>query len=271
MLVTIDGRDLRYDIVGDEGATVVCMAHCLSFDSGVWAEQVGPLLAAGWRVLRLDMRGHGGSAPGPEDCTMSMLAQDVAGVLDFLAIPKAHFVGVSIGGMIGQVFGIEHADRALSLMLCGTAPAALEGGMESLLMPRFEAIAAAGSLEPLADATMARWVTEAFREARPERWQQIHQTICRTSIAGYRGGALAIDRFDVRDQLPSIAAPTLVLCGDGDTGTPPAGNRRIAELIPGATYVELENARHTPMIEYPELFAGILLDWLASNRQETTT
>lgn len=265
MLANIDGRNLRYDILGDETAPVVCMAHCLSFDSGVWAEQVPPLLAAGWRVLRLDMRGHGGSEAGPEACTMSVLAQDVAGVLDFLDIPRVHFVGVSIGGMIGQVFGIEHADRALSLMLCGTAPKALEGGMEVLWKPRFEAIAAAGSLEPLADATMERWVTEAFREQRPERWRQIHQTICRTSLEGYRAGALAIDAFDVLEQLPSITAPTLVLCGDGDTGTPPPGNRRIAELIPGAHYVEVENARHTPMVEYPGLFSGILLDWLKSN------
>ena len=266
MLANIDGRALRYDILGDEAAPVVCLAHCLSFDSGVWAEQVPPLLAAGWRVLRLDMRGHGGSEAGPEACTMSMLAQDVVGVLDFLGIARVHFVGVSIGGMIGQVFGIEHADRALSLMLCGTAPAALDGGMDLLWTPRFEAIAAAGSLEPLADATMARWVTEAFRESRPVRWAQIRETICRTTAAGYRGGALAIDSFDMLAQLPTITAPTLVLCGDGDTGTPPAGNRRIAELIPGARYVELENARHTPMVEYPELFAGIMLDWLETHR-----
>lgn len=266
MLVNIDGRDLRYDIVGDEAAPVVCLAHCLSFDSGVWTEQVPLLLAAGWRVLRLDMRGHGGSEAGPEACTMSDLARDVAGVLDFLRIDKVHFVGVSIGGMIGQVFGIEHADRALSLMLCGTAPAALEGGMELLWTPRFEAIAAAGSLDPLADATMARWVTEDLRLRRPVRWQQIRETICRTTLAGYRAGALAIDTFDVVDRLPAITVPTLVLCGDGDTGTPPAGNRRIADLIPGAGYVELENARHTPMVEYPELFGGIMLDWLASHR-----
>lgn len=266
MLVNIDGRDLRYDILGDEAAPVVCMAHCLSFDSGVWAEQVPALLAAGWRVLRLDMRGHGGSEAGPEACTISMLAQDVVGVLDFLGIAKVHFVGVSIGGMIGQVFGIEHADRALSLMLCGTAPAALEGGMEQLWTPRFNAVAQAGSLAPIADASMERWVTETFRQKRPVRWEQIHQTICRTSPDGYRGGGSAINSFDVLDQLPSVSAPTLVLCGDGDTGTPPPGNRRIAELIPGARYVELENARHTPMVEYPELFSSILLDWLESNR-----
>lgn len=266
MLVKVDGRNLRYDILGDEAAPVVCLCHCLSFDSGVWAEQVPPLLAAGWRVLRLDMRGHGGSDAGPEDCTMSMLAQDVAGVLDALGIGKVHFIGVSIGGMIGQVFGIEHAPRALSLMLCGTAPQALEGGMEHLWTPRFEAIDKAGSLAPIADATMERWVTDTFRDSRPGRWQQIHRTICNTSPTGYRGGARAIDSFNVLDQLPSVTAPTLVLCGDGDTGTPPAGNRQIAELIPGARYIELQNARHTPMVEYPDPFSGILLDWLEINR-----
>lgn len=266
MLVNIDGRNLRYDILGDEAAPVVCLTHCLSFDSGVWAEQVPPLLAAGWRVLRLDMRGHGGSDAGPEACTMSMLAQDVVGVLDALEIPKVHFVGVSIGGMIGQVFGIEHAARALSLMLCGTAPRALEGGMEHLWVPRFDAIAQAGSLEPIADATMERWVTDAFRNRRADRWRQVHETICNTSPAGYRGGALAIDTFDMLDQLPSITAPTLVLCGDDDTGTPPAGNRQIAAAIPGARYIELPNARHTPMVEYPEQFSRILLDWLEANR-----
>ena len=231
MLVNVDGRALRYDILGDEKAPVVCLTHCLSFDSGVWAEQVPTLLAAGWRVLRLDMRGHGGSEPGPENCTMSMLARDVADILDFLRIPQVHFVGVSIGGMIGQVFGIEYPDRALSLMLCGTAPAALEGGMANLWQPRFDAIAQSGSLKPLADATMERWVTDAFRERRPDRWREIHQTICRTTVEGYQAGARAIDNFNVLDRLPSISAPTLVLCGDGDTGTPPAGNRTSAASI----------------------------------------
>ena len=86
------------------------------------------------------------------------------------------------------------------------------------------------------------------------------------NMAFRRRCLLAIDGFDVRDRLHRITVPTLVLCGDGDTGTPSAGNRRIAELIPGARYIELENARHTPMVEYPELFAGILLDWLETHR-----
>ena len=212
--------------------------------------------------MRLDIRGHGGSDVGSEDCTVSMLAQDVTEVLDFLNLRKVHFVGVSIGGMIGQALAIEYPARVLSLMLCGTAPVALKGRMEKLWIPRFEAIARAGSLEPIADATMHRWLTESFTKRQPVRWREIHEMICRTPVAGYRGGARAIDSFDVLAQLRSIFAPTLVVCGDGHTGTPPEENRRIAQLIPGARYIELENVRHIPMVEYPELFARIILDWL---------
>lgn len=266
MLLKIAGRDLRYEIVGDEAAPVVCLAHALSADSSIWAEQVAPLLADGWRVLRPDMRGHGGSEAGDENYSMADLAQDIADLLDFLEIPKVHFVGLSIGGMIGQTFALDHADRVHSLMLCGTAPAALEGGMDELWEPRFAAIAEAGSVEPLAAATMERWFTPAFREHRPNRWQQVYETVSRTSPAGYRGGGVAIDTFDVTARLPSIRLPTMVLCGDGDTGTPPAGNRRIAQLIPNAKYVEMENARHIPMVEYPEQYGAFLREWLSANR-----
>ncbi|MCB2078931.1 MAG: alpha/beta fold hydrolase [Novosphingobium sp.] len=268
MLVKIDGRDLHCDVVGDEAAPVVCLAHALSADGSIWAEQVAPLLEDGWRVLRLDMRGHGGSEAGDENYSMAALAQDVAAILDFLEIGKVHFVGLSIGGMIGQTFALDHPDRIHSLMLCGTAPAALDGGMEELWNPRFAAIAEAGSVEPLAAATMERWFTPAFRVHRPNRWEQVYQTICRTTPAGYRGGGIAIDTYDVVARLPSLRVPTLVLCGDGDTGTPPAGNRRIAQLVPDATYVEMENARHIPMVEYPEQYAAILRKWLSANRQD---
>lgn len=268
MLLNVAGRDLRFDIVGDEAAPVVCLAHALSSDSGVWAEQVAPLLAEGWRVLRTDMRGHGGSQAGGEDWSMEGLAQDIAAILDFLLIDKVHFVGLSIGGMIGQTFALDYPQKVQSMMLCGTSPAALDGGMEGLWAPRFAAIAEAGSVEPLAAATMERWFTPAFRDLRPNRWNQVYQTICRTTPAGYRGGGMAIDTFDVVARLPSIRVPTLVLCGDGDTGTPPVGNRLIAQTIPGATYVEMENARHIPMVEYPEKYGEILRNWLTANRSE---
>jgi 3-oxoadipate enol-lactonase len=263
MLFNAGGRRIHYDLVGPADGPVACMAHSLSSDSGVWSEQVPALLADGWRVLRLDMRGHGGSDPLPGAYTMAELAGDVVRVLDFHGLDQVHFIGVSIGGMIGQTLGIEHPGRILSLMLCGTSPKAVPGGME-MWDARFAAIAAAGSVEPLAGDTMVRWFTDGFRARRPDRWLQIRETVAGTTPDGYMGGAYAIIDFDVLDKLPSVRAPTLVVCGDDDPGTPAEGNRRIAGLIPGARYVEIPNARHIPMIEHPETFNCIMMEWLSA-------
>jgi 3-oxoadipate enol-lactonase len=265
MLIKTGDRRIYYDLVGRETGPVVCFAHALSSDSGIWAEQIPPLLSEGWRVLRLDMRGHGGSDPVTGDCTMSELANDVALALDFLGFAKVHYVGLSIGGMIGQTLAVEHGSRLLSLMLCGTSPTALAGGRE-LWEPRFEALKRAGSLEPLADATMERWFTGAFKSRRPGRWKQIRATIACTTPAGYLGGAAAIINFDIVSKLPSVIVPTLVVCGDGDTGTPPAGNKRIAELIPGARYQEIADARHILNVEQQDTFNRILVEWLSPRR-----
>ncbi|MDE2404011.1 MAG: alpha/beta fold hydrolase [Sphingomonadales bacterium] len=256
-----DGRALRFDLLGGETGPVACMAHCLTFDSGVWSEQVAPLLALGWRVLRLDMRGHGGSDAGAPGFDMAALAGDVVAVLDRLGIARVHFLGVSIGGMIGQQLGLDHGHRLESLMLCGTSAQAVPGP-PGMWDERFAAVRAAGSLEPIADAAMARWVTADFRRRRPDRWQQVRDTIVATGLDGYIGGAEAIIRFDVRDRLGEIRTPTLVLCGDEDTGTPPEGNRLIAARIPGARYVGMHHARHIPMLEYPVPFNAVMCDWL---------
>jgi 3-oxoadipate enol-lactonase len=209
------------------------------------------------------MRGHGGSDPVAGDYTMSDLAADLVLVLDYLGLAKVHFVGCSIGGMIGQVLGIEHATRVHSLMLCGTSPRAVPGGMD-MWEARFAAIEAAGSVEPLADDTMVRWFTEGCRARRPHRLQQVRDMVANTTPSGYCAGARAIIAFDILDALPSVTAPTLVLCGDEDPGTPPEGNRAIAASIPGARYVEMSPARHIPMIEHPDRFNAILMDWLSS-------
>ena len=111
MLLSLPGRRLYYDLIGREDGPVVCITHSLASDSGMWAEQMPPLLQAGFRVLRVDMRGHGGSGPVAGDYTMKMLAGDVAMVLDALSLARVHYVGLSIGGMIGQVFAIEHDQR----------------------------------------------------------------------------------------------------------------------------------------------------------------
>jgi 3-oxoadipate enol-lactonase len=265
MLINLPGRRLYYDLMGPEKGPVVCFCHSLSSDGGMWAEQMPPLLAEGWRILRLDMRGHGGSDAVAGDYTMAALADDVAVALDFLGLDKVHYVGLSIGGMIGQAFALGHGHRLHSAMWCDTAPATPPGGKEAW-GPRMEAVRKAGSLAPLADGTMERWFTDAFKGRNPGRWKEIHATIAGTTATGYLGCAAAILDFDFVPRLGSVKVPTLVVCGDDDQGTPPIGNRRIAELVPGGRYEEIADARHFPNVEHPDVFNRIMMGWLGKHR-----
>src|SRR4051812_28529192 len=102
MLLPLKTRKIYFDLVGPENGPVVCFGHSLASDSGMWAEQVPALVGAGYRVLRVDMRGHGGSDPVPGIYTMEQIADDTAQVIAALQLPPVHYVGLSIGGMYGQ-------------------------------------------------------------------------------------------------------------------------------------------------------------------------
>lgn len=259
MHIALDGRRIYYDLTGPDQAPVVCFTHSAPSDSGMWAEQLPALLAAGYRVLRLDMRGHGGSDPVPGEYTMEQLVQDVAAALRFLDITRVHLCGLSIGGMLGQAFAIRHGHKLLSAMLT-TAQTPLEAAAA------IEAVTKAGSLAPLADAIMERWLTAAYKAHNPGRWKQIHATIAATTPAGFLGCATASLNVDFVPQLPAVRVPTLVVRGADDQGTPPADNKRIAELIPGARYQEIPAARHFPNVEHPDTFNRIMLGWLETHR-----
>lgn len=265
MLINTNGRRIYYDLNGPADANVVCFTHSLASDGGMWAEQLPSLLDAGYRVLRLDMRGHGGSDPVDGDYTMEQLADDVALALDFLGIEKVQYIGLSIGGMIGQAFAIKYGQRLISSMLCDTLPATPEGGAAAW-QPRITTVKEAGAVAPLADGTMERWFTPAFKPREPARWQQIHSTISGTTPAGFLGCAAGILNFDFTAQLPSVQTPTLVICGSDDEGTPPEANKKIAALIPGARYEEIADARHFPNVEHPETFNRLMMDWVNSHR-----
>jgi 3-oxoadipate enol-lactonase len=261
MLLPLNGRIISYDIIGPEPAPVVCMTHSLASDIGMWSEQVPPLLRAGFRVLRIDMRGHGGSDPVDGDYTMSDLARDVSDVLEALGIPRVHFIGLSIGGMLGQAFALEHHAKLASAMWCDTLPATPEGA-DAVWQQRMDVVRRANSLTPLADVTIDRWLTEEVRKGRPGRWKQIRDTIIGTTPAGYLGCVAAIRDFDFTPRLHMLRVPVLVVCGADDAGTPASENRRIAGLVLDARYEEIANARHFPNVEHPDTFNRIMVEWL---------
>ncbi len=266
MLLPLNSRSIAYDLIGSETAPVVCMTHSLASDGGMWAEQVPALLTGGFRVLRIDMRGHGGSGPVPGPYTMNELAADVAAVLDSIAIPKVHYIGLSIGGMIGQAFALEYPAHLLSAMWCDTMPQTPSGSTQ-IWEDREKIVRDAKSLAaPLADGvTVERWLTDDIKTKNPSRYKQIRDTIVGTTPAGYLGCTAAIRNYDFVPRLPSVKIPVLVVCGADDAGTPPEANRRIASLVADGRYEQIASARHFPNVEHPETFNHIMMDWLKAN------
>ncbi|HTJ24695.1 MAG TPA: alpha/beta fold hydrolase [Candidatus Limnocylindria bacterium] len=265
MLVNLQGRRVSYDLLGAEDAPVVCFAHSLASDGGMWAEQVEAVLAAGFRVLRADMRGHGGSAPAEPPYTMDALADDLVALLDALALERVHLVGLSIGGMLAQSLAIRNPAKLASLLLCDTQPSAPPSARGAWSAP-LAMVRQADSLAPVRSGLLKAWFTDAFKTQRAARWQQIHDTLMGTSVAGFEGCVAAMSEFDYTASLGSVRVPTLVVYGADDPMTPPAENQRLAASIPGARAEAIAGAKHFPNVEQAEAFNRILRDWLEANR-----
>ncbi|WP_425405177.1 alpha/beta fold hydrolase [Hwanghaeella sp.] len=262
MFLPKENRRLYFDLLGPEGAAqTVCLAHSLTADSSMWAEQVPELLASGYRVLRVDMRGHGASETVFGDYTMDELADDAAHVITALDIGPVDFVGLSIGGMLGQSLALRYPDLIRSALFADTLPASVPAA-ESVWIERKRTVQDAQSLAPLAESTMARWLTAEFREKRPGRWRQIFESILVTDVAGFLGCVHAVRSFDFTGRLGELKPPALVVCGANDQGTPASENRRMSEMIPGGKYVEIADCQHFPNVERPDEFNRILIDWL---------
>ena len=254
---------LHYDLIGPRDGRVVCLVHSLGADTGMWREQMLPLLNAGFTVLRLDLPGHGGSAARTGAYSMAGLAQDVVAVLDAARIQRVDYVGLSLGGMVGQALALAAPERLRSLMICDALPQSLPNA-EAIWGPRIRAARAAHSCEPIAQATLERWLTPAYLQAHPARAAEILATIAATHADGYAGCAEAISAFDHVPHLPRIALPVAVVCGEHDHAVPPAEGQRIAALVQDGRFHLVPGAMHLPNVECAAFFNALLLDWLAA-------
>ncbi|VCU69188.1 3-oxoadipate enol-lactonase 2 [Pigmentiphaga humi] len=267
MLLPLKDRTLCYDLAGPETGEVVAFTHSLAADLGLWAEQLPALLNGGYRVLRSDLRGHGGSRAAPGPYTMDELADDLIAIADAAGIERFHFVGLSIGGAIGQSLALRHPHRVRSLMLCDTQSesfpdAATHWGK------RIATLRETGTVAAIADDTMERWLTPAYRAAHPLRWQQIRDTVAGCTAEGYIGCAQALADFHYTDRLGTVRIPALVACGSEDPRATPEESRRIAALLADGRYQEFTGARHVPNVEQPDTFNRVLGDWLRHVRAQ---
>ncbi len=257
MKAKTNGIEINYTIEG-EGPWVV-MSHSLACDRSMWDEQA-QLLKSRYRVLRFDTRGHGGSdAPGGA-YTLNMLADDLLGLLDGLSMEAPHFIGLSMGGMIGMTFALRHPGRFRSLVLCDTS-SRIPPEAGPIWEGRIK-IAAEQGMEPLVETTLQRWFTEPFYKANKQMMGRVGQMIRNTKPAGYIGCCRAIPKIDVTDRLGAIKCPVQVIVGDQDVGTPVAMSRAIHEAIPGSELVVIPSASHLSNLEQPAAFNKALAGFL---------
>jgi 3-oxoadipate enol-lactonase len=256
--IRANGIAIRYDIAGD-GPWLV-LAHSLATDLTLWDDQM-PALVTQFRVLRFDTRGHGGSSAPDLPYDFGMLTADVLGLMDTLGVERAHFCGISMGGMIAQHVALTAPDRIDKLVLVSTT-SGYPPEARAMWAERIAGVRRNG-IEPLVAPTLERWFTPPYRAAHPEVMARIGKLIRATPAAGYMGSGQAIAALDVTEKLPGLRCPTLVIAGADDAGTPPAMGRLIAARIPGARFESIPSSSHLCNVEQPTVFSRLLGDFLA--------
>jgi 3-oxoadipate enol-lactonase len=265
MKIVANGIEVHYQLDGRANAPLITLSHSLGASLRMWEPQVAAL-SVRYRVLRYDTRGHGESETTPGAYTLALLAADVRALLGVLGISKTHFVGISMGGMIGQCLALDHAEVLSSLVLCDTK-CELPFGSREAVEERVRLVESHGT-QVLVEATLERWLSDDFRRTRPELVEQIAQGIRGTNRAGYVGCCRAISELDYRARLSEIAVPTLVVVGAEDQGTTVDDARVLAQGIPGACLSILPHARHLASLEQAELFNRELLFFLAAIEEQ---
>ena len=254
--------ELNYQLDGPQGAPVLVLSNSLGTDLGMWDTQI-PAFAEHFQVLRYDTRGHGQSLVSEGPYSIEQLGHDVLALLDALKIEKAHFCGLSMGGLIGQWLGINAGSRLRSLVVCNTAA---KIGEPAVWNPRIETVLRDGqtAMVALRDASIARWFTPEYAQANPDQAKRITDMLAATSPKGYAANCAAVRDADFRDQLGAIEVPTLVIAGTEDAVTPPSGGHFIQERVPGALYAEFY-AAHLSNVQAGDAFSQRVLEFLLAN------
>jgi len=258
MRIIANSLAVEYEFTGPADAPAVTFSHALAADLTMWAPQAAALEGR-YRVLRYDTRGHGGSEAPDGPYTFMEMVEDVSALMDGVGVQRTHFVGLSMGGMVGQWLALTQPERVLSLVLCDTS-ARMTSEAGDILDERI-AVAARAGMAAHVDTTIDRWFTPAFVRDRPDIVDPVRAIIRGTDPRGYIGCAHAAKTHDAWERLPEIAVPTLIIVGEQDPGVGAA--EAIHERISGSELVTLESASHLSNLEQSEAFNRALLAFIS--------
>jgi len=240
-----------YRLDGPVDAPPVVLLHAIATTSNLWAAQI-PVWAGAFRLISIDLPGHGGSPDQDGDLDLSDYAECVCEVLDELRVKRASLVGLSLGGMIAQAFALKYPRRVQALVLAHTSAKTVEAvrGIWSGRIARFEKEGMEAQVMP----TLERWFTRAFAESSPLTLAWLSDQIMCTSSWGYVSAIKAIQGLDHLEKLHMIKSPALVVAGEQDSAVPPAAAAKVAERMSNARMLVVPGAAHLGNVEKPVEF-----------------
>ncbi len=262
--IRIGGIDHQYAVDGPRDAPVVTFGHAQGFNLESWADQVAALRGR-YRVLALDFRGHGGTAPAPAPYRIEDLAGDVIGLLDALGIASTHYVGASLGGMAGFSLALDHADRLASVTFVttqGQLPKSSVAGQRANT-----AVMRRDGMTARADAVLQRYLRPGYQESEPARYAALRRQFAGTPVAGYAMAGDAIFAMDFDGAIGGITLPTMIIAGEKDIATTPERMTLYRDRIAGARMAIIDDSGHMPYVEQADAFNAALGGFLDAQPQ----
>jgi 3-oxoadipate enol-lactonase len=259
MRIKVNGIDVNYQVDGGGDAPWLVLSNSLATNVSMWDEQAAGLKRA-FRVLRYDQRGHGGTDAPAGRYTFDLLMADALALLDALAIERAHFAGLSMGGATALGLALRHPERIDRAIICdsgcASTPATSQQWEERIAVARTQ------GMEPLIESTIARWFPPETVAANPPHLAKVRAMIRTTPVDGFIGCAAALADHDFRAAVGTVARPVLFMVGAKD-GTTPAAMRQMHEKLPGSAFVELPGAGHISNMDQPARFTRAIAEFLA--------
>ena len=252
----VEGRRIHYKLDGS-GDTVLVFSNSLGTSLEMWDPQVAAL-SQHVRILRYDNRGHGLSDPDDTPISMDDLAADALVVMDHASVEEAHFIGLSLGGMVGQKLAVGAPHRISSLTLCATAaylppPDSWEKRAQAAL---------SDGMEPMAALSLGRWFTPDYLVGHEQQVEPLLDALRSVDPGSYAVCCRAIRDFDARNWIGRMTVPPLLIAGAEDPATPPAMLREIADLVGSAKFVSVSPAAHILNVEQAEKVSSHILSFV---------
>jgi len=266
MLERQDAPALRYWDGGGQEPPVM-LIHGVGADGTSW-DQIAAALAPEFRILRLDLRGHGQSGHIEGTLSLDDFVRDVVDVLDACAVPAAHILGFSLGGMIAQGLALHHPDRVRRLILL-SAVAGRTADERERVQARLTILRDQG-IEAITGAAQERWFTPEFIARNPDLVQRRMRQLRENHAPSYAAAYTVFSTSDLGDRLHAIRVPTLVATGEHDTGSNTRMARFMHGQIAGSRLEILPSLRHSILVEAPDMVTRLIRDFLQEHSRVGT-